>query len=142
MNRVFVRILPIVAAILAFGLLLAPFPSSRELGSDLEVQGSVVVRNRPANVGATIEAYASGTLLADTTVQMAGFYTLRIPPDDPVTLDRDGWLEGDEIRFVVDGETASPSMTATGGSHQLDISVQFISDVKKSTWGKIKALFR
>jgi len=138
----FSRFVLTVAALVGLGLMFAPFLAGRELGSDLDVQGSVIVRNRAASVGTRIEAFASGTLLADTTVQVAGFYTLRIPPDDPITLDRDGWLEGDEIRFVVDGETAQPTLTATGGSHQLDIAVQFISDVKKSTWGKIKALFR
>lgn len=130
------------AIVLVTILSTVPLIAGRELGSDLILQGTVVVRNRPASVGTRIEAYTSGTLLADTTVLTAGFYELRIPPDDPVTLDRDGWLEGDDIRFVVDGESAQPTMTASGGTHQLNLSVQFISDVKRSTWGKIKALFR
>ena len=114
----------------------------RELSANCELYGAVQVRNQQAPVGTHIEAYISGILMADTTVRVRGHYEIAIPSDDPVTLDHDGWLENDVITLVVDGESAQPNVTAFDGRQQVDIAVQFISDVRKSTWGKIKALFR
>jgi len=113
-----------------------------ELAANCELYGSVQVRNQPAAAGTTIEAYINGILMADTTVRVRGYYEIAIPSDDPVTLDHDGWLENDVITLVVNGETAQPSVTALDGRRQVDVAVQYVSDVRRSTWGKIKALFR
>lgn len=122
-------------------LLLSP-TIGRELAGDCRLQGQVTVRNQPAPVGTLIEAYIDGNLLADTTVQVRGRYAIAIPADDPVTIDHDGWLEQDIITLVVNGESAQPTIAASEGLRETDITVQYVSDVRKSTWGKIKALFR
>ncbi len=116
--------------------------SGREMTSNCELYGAVTIRNAQAQVGATIKAYVGGTLLADSTVQVKGRYAIAIPPDNPVTIEQDGWMENDEITIVVNGEPARPTITAFEGTLQVDLTVQLVSDVRKSTWGKIKALFR
>jgi len=135
-----------IRLVVAAGLLLATavtaLSGGRELTANCELYGSVTVRGNAAAVGARIEAYASGVLLADTTVRTRGFYEILIPSDDPVTLEKDGWSRDDEITFTVDGETAQPTVLAFEGRDQVNLSVQLASDVRKSTWGKIKALFR
>ena len=125
----------IICALLAGTLL------GRELASNCDISGSVSYRG-PAAVGTKIKAYAGPVLLADTVVQMAGYYGISIPPDDTGTLAVDGWVDGVEITMYADGHPAQPTVTPSGGPQHQDISVLMISDVKKSTWGKIKALFR
>ena len=112
------------------------------MASDCELYGAVTIRNVHALVGSTIEAYVGGTLLADSIVQTKGRYAIAISPDDPATIEQDGWMDNDEITIVVNGESARPTITAFEGTLQVDLSVQLVSDVRKSTWGKIKALFR
>jgi len=125
----------IICALLAGTLL------GRELASNCDISGSVSYRG-PAAVGTKIQAYAGSILLADTVVQMAGYYVISIPPDDTGTPTVDGWAEGVEITMYVDGHPAQPTVTPAGGPQRQNLSVLMISDVKKSTWGKIKALFR
>ncbi|MBD3297229.1 MAG: hypothetical protein GF341_01110 [candidate division Zixibacteria bacterium] len=131
-----------LGVICLMGILLSP-TIARELAGDCKLQGKVTVRNQPAPVGTLIEAYIDGNLMADTTVQSRGRYAIAIPADDPVTIDHDGWLQQDIITLVVNGESAQPTISAGEGRRSdIDITVQYVSDVRKSTWGKIKALFR
>jgi hypothetical protein len=131
----FAAVLVAVAGMLSLSI-------GRELAGDCELSGAVAVRNQPAPVGTLIEAYIDGNLMADTTVRIRGRYEIAIPADDPVTIDHDGWLQQDNITLVVNGETAHPTISASEGAREVDITVQFISDVRRTTWGKIKALFR
>ncbi len=136
----------ILSLVVAAGVLLMTavlaLSGGRELTANCELYGTVTVRGSAADVGTRIEAYASGTLLADTTVRTRGFYEILIPSDDPVTFEKDGWSRDDEITLTVNGEAAQPTILAFEGRDQVDLSVQLASDVRKSTWGKIKALFR
>ena len=114
----------------------------RELALNCELYGNVTYKGAPAAVGTRIEACVGSTRLADTTVRQPGLYEISIPPDDPVTVAVDGWVERDEITLYVNGRAAQPTVTAFGGRRDVDLSLQLISDVRKSTWGRIKALFR
>lgn len=132
----------VVAAGILLGSVASVLSGGRELTANCELYGSLTVRGSAAEVGTRITAYASGTFLADTTVRTRGYYEILIPSDDPVTLEKDGWSNDDEITFTVGGEAAQPTVTAFEGRRQADLSVQLASDVHRSTWGKIKALFR
>jgi len=132
---------PLISLAIIVCMIAAGSLAGRELSSNCDLSGLVSYRGKAA-VGTRIQAYAGSTLLADTSVQVAGYYAISIPPDDPATLSVDGWESGSEITIYVDGHPAQPTVTPTGGPLQQDISVPQISDVKKSTWGKIKALFR
>lgn len=136
----------ILSFVVAAGMLLmtavVALSGGRELTANCELYGSVTVRGNAAEVGARIEAYAAGTLLADTTVRTRGYYEILIPSDDPVTFEKDGWSRDDQITIAVNGEAAQPTVLAFEGRDQVDLHVLLASDVRKSTWGKIKALFR
>ena len=54
----------------------------------------------------------------------------------------DGRSDSAEITIYVDGHPAQLTVTPVGGPVYQELSVLVISDVKKSTWGKIKVLFR
>ncbi len=132
----------LLCAVVILALVSAGSLAGRELASNCELYGRVVYKGGPAAVGTRIEAYAGSVPLADTTVREIGFYALSIPPDDPVTLSVDGWRERDELTLYVNGTASQPTVMAFEGSRNIDLTVQLISDVRKSTWGKIKALFR
>jgi len=137
-SRFFILILVgLIACAMLAGALLA-----RELESNCDLSGSLTYQGRSVAVGTTIQAYAGPVLLADTTVRMAGYYAISIVPDDTGTPAVDGWSDGTEITIYVDGHPAQPTVTPAGGPVHEDLSVLMISDVRKSTWGKIKALFR
>ena len=132
---------PLISIGITVWVVVAGALSGRELASDCDLSGLVSYRGKAA-VGTEIQAYAGSALLADTSVQVAGYYAISIPPDDPVTLSVDGWKDGVEITIYVDRHPAQPTVMAASGPQQQNISVPIIADVKKSTWGKIKALFR
>jgi hypothetical protein len=137
-SRFFVLTLAgLIASAMLAGVLLA-----RELESNCDLSGSLTYQGRPVVVGTTIQAYSGPVLLADTTVRIAGYYAISIVPDDTGTPAIDGWSDGAEITIYVDGHPAQPAVTPAGGPVYEDLSVHMISDVRKSTWGKIKALFR
>ena len=136
----------VVLLLVPVGFLLGSVTSAPSGGRESTVNcvlyGSMSVFGKPAPIGARVEAFAGGSLLADTTVRTQGFYEILIPSDDPVTLEKDGWAAHDEITIAVDGQAAQPTVIAFEGRDRVDLSVQLASDVRRSTWGKIKALFR
>jgi len=135
-----------VLLLVSLGLVLGNATSGpsggRESTANCELYGSLSLLGQPAPVGARVEAFVGGLLLADTTVRTRGFYEIMIPSDDPVTLEKDGWAAEDEITIAVNGDAAQPTVIAFEGRDRIDLSVQLASDVRRSTWGKIKALFR
>jgi hypothetical protein len=122
--------------------LTGPPSGSYALLADCELHGAVSVRGEPAAVGARIEAFIDGLLVADTAVAAEGHYEILIPADDPVTVDKDGWETDDIVTLTVNGESAQPTIVAFEGSKEVNIAVQHSSNVRRTTWGKIKALFR
>ena len=138
------RSVPVLLAVvgLILGSTISAPSGGRELTANCALHGSLLVRGKPAAIGARVEAFAGGVLLADTTVRTRGFYEILIPSDDPVTLEKDGWNLNDEITITANGEAAQPTIIAFEGSQSVDLKVQLVSDVRRSTWGKIKALFR
>jgi hypothetical protein len=110
--------------------------------ADCELYGSVSVRGALAPVGARIEAFINGLMIADTAVMVEGHYEILIPADDPDTVDKDGWETDDVVTLAINGESAQPKVVAFEGRREVNIAVQLSSDVRRTTWGKIKALFR
>jgi hypothetical protein len=102
--------------------------------------GSVNYRGAPAPDGLSVVALIGGEEFASGQTK-DGQYELAIPQDDPVTPKKEGWAEGDIITIKVGGVSAVPSFKVFSGSKRVDIYVSSM-DVKLTTWGKIKALFR
>jgi len=135
-----------VAAInisLLVGILLGAGSFAWPLVSDCQPYGKLTYFGAPAQVGTRLQAKIMGVVVAEATVTAAGQYAISIPADNPKTTVRDGWNPDDEITIWVESHEAQPHFAAFDGTKKIDLVVSAISlNVKKSTWGKIKALFR
>jgi hypothetical protein len=102
--------------------------------------GTVEYRGDLAPVGFKVVAFIEGEEF-DSCRTQEGEYSLFISKDDPVTSKKEGWSEDDIITIKVNGFLANPRFKAFEGTKKIDLSVSTL-DVKLTTWGKIKALFR
>jgi hypothetical protein len=114
--------------------------NGRQTGTPCQPYGSVEFRGASAPDGYKVEALVGETKFAETEIQK-GKYDLLIPADDPDTPEKDGWSQGDRITLKVNGYKALPTFEAFEGIKNYDVFVPSL-DVKLSTWGKIKALFK
>lgn len=103
--------------------------------------GTVEYRGDLAPGGSEVVAFIEGQKFASCLTNKDGEYNLLISKDDPVTPNKEGWAEEDIITIKVNGFSANPRFKAFAGAQKIDLSVSTL-DVKLTTWGKIKALFR
>lgn len=117
--------------------------SASPLGTDCEVYGSLKVDGSLCVVGSELVAVIGIDEVARTTVKQAGSYSLVIPMFDPRKPDSKGYKsENDIITVYVDGRKAVPAFNARAGKTKVDLIVKSTLEVKQTTWGKIKALFK
>jgi hypothetical protein len=102
--------------------------------------GTIEYRGDLAPDGLKVVAFIGGEEFASCLTK-DGEYSLLIPKDDPVTSKKEGWSEEDIITIKVNGFSANPRFKAFAGTRQINLYVSTL-DVKLTTWGKIKALFR
>ncbi|MCK4384909.1 MAG: hypothetical protein KAW16_04560 [candidate division Zixibacteria bacterium] len=102
--------------------------------------GTIEYRGDLAPDGFKVVAFIGGQEFASCLTK-GGEYSLLIPKDDPVTQKKEGWTERDIITIKVNGFLANPSFEAFEGAQRKNLYVSTL-DVKLTTWGKIKALFR
>jgi hypothetical protein len=102
--------------------------------------GPINYRGAPPPDGIRVVAIIQGTEF-DTCFTQDGQYDLTIPKDDPVSSHKEGWAEGDTITIRVGGYDAMPKFQAFSGTKKIDLYLPSL-DVKLTTWGKIKALFK
>lgn len=130
-----------ITAVLVAGLVTGLM--GRPTVSDCRPHGQFTYFDAPAPAGTRLQAKIGGQVVADTAVTIAGQYAMSIPPDNEQTTIKDGWAENDIITLWVGSHEARQQFSAFEGSRQIDIVVSSIAlDVRRSTWGKIKALFR
>ena len=102
--------------------------------------GTINYRGDLAPDGLKVTALIGGEEFASSETKN-GEYSLAIPKDDPATAKKEGWAEEDIITIKVGGFSAVPSFKAFSGTKEQDLRVPTL-DVKPTTWGKIKALFK
>lgn len=113
------------------------------LADDCEVYGSLKVDGSPATVGVELVAVIGTDEVARTAVTQTGLYSLVVHPYDPEKPDSKGYKSQDDVITVyVDGRKAEPSFNAKPGKEKIDLVVKTTLEVKQTTWGKIKALFK
>lgn len=103
--------------------------------------GKVEYRGDLAQSGLSVVAFIEGQEFASCLTTQNGEYGLLIPKDDPATSKKEGWAEEDVITIKVNGFSANPRFKAFAGAQEINLDVSPL-DVKLTTWGKIKALFR
>ncbi len=132
-------VLSTLAGILCIAAMLSAFT----LIEDCEVHGSLRIDGSPAAVGMELVAVIGAEEVARTTVSHSGSYSVVIHAYDPQNTDVKGFHSEDDIITVyVDGRKAEPSFNARSGNTRIDLSVKTSLEVRQSTWGKIKALFK
>jgi len=125
---------------LALALLLGISIGAQEFAWYCRPYGSINYRGDTPPDGLKVVAIIEEKEFASAKTQ-DGEYNLAIPKDDPATSKKEGWAEGDVITIKVGGFNAVPSFKAFPGSKRVDLYVPAL-DVKLTTWGKIKALFK
>ena len=125
---------------LLFVFLLGGLVVAQEFAWYCRPYGSINYRGEPAPDGLKVTAFIQEVDFASGETRN-GQYELAIPQDDPVSATKEGWAEGDMITIQVGGFSAVPSFKAFSGSQKVDLYIPSL-DVKLTTWGKIKALFK
>ncbi len=129
-----------ISVLLFFVFLLGGWATAQEFAWYCRPYGSINYRGDLAPDGLKVTAFIKGKEFASSQTK-DGQYSLAIPKDDLATSKKEGWAEGDIITIKVGGFSAVPSFKAFAGSKIEDLRVPTL-DVKLTTWGKIKALFK
>ncbi|MBD3218441.1 MAG: hypothetical protein GF310_09210 [candidate division Zixibacteria bacterium] len=117
--------------------------SLSDSGNDCELFGSLKINGNDAQAGSRIEAYIDGEKIVSTETIQQGQYSLTIPRYDPGNPDQKGYSsESDVIVIKVDDREAEPTINPRPGQMKVDLEVKTSLNVKLTTWGKIKALFK
>ena len=107
------------------------------------VTGTIQYHGRTADKGLPIAAYIGEDKVSESQTRDNGAFELRIPEYDPAKPDIKGYRSPNDIILVkLDGKTARPTFTPNNEFLKIDLRVESTLDVKLSTWGKIKALFK
>ncbi|NIT58027.1 MAG: hypothetical protein GWN00_17905 [Aliifodinibius sp.] len=110
---------------------------------DCTVYGSLQINGQDASIGRTLEAYIDGEKIVSDETTQSGQYSLTIPRYDPSDPDQKGYnSETDIVVIKVDGREAEPTINPSPGSMKVNLEVKTSLNVKLTTWGKIKALFK
>jgi len=112
-------------------------------GDDCTIYGSLKINGQDASIGSRLEAYIDGEKIVSDETNQSGQYSLTIPKYDPANPDQKGYnSESDVVVIKVDGRDAEPTVNPQPGSMKINLEVKTSLNVKLTTWGKIKALFK
>ena len=131
----------LISVVLFFVFLLWGLTTAQEFAWYCRPYGTINYRGDLAPDGLKVTASIKGEKFASSETKKNGEYRLAIPKDDPATSKKEGWAEEDIITIKVGGFSALPSFKAFSGLQRVNLSVPTL-DVKLTTWGKIKALFK
>jgi len=131
----------LISVLLFFVFLLWGLTSAQEFAWYCRPYGTINYRGDLAPAGLKVTAFIQEREFDSSETGKNGEYSLAIPKNDPATSKKEGWAEGDIITIKVGGFSALPSFEAFSGSKRMDLRVPTL-DVKLTTWGKIKALFK
>jgi len=133
------RALPLM---LAFALICVSILRA-DPATDCIVKGSLRISGQEAAAGTLVEAYIDGNRVASTYTTQIGEYEITIPKYDPAEPQTDGYNSEDDVVSVkVNQRDAEPDFHPQPGIIKIDLEVAISLNVKLTTWGKIKALFK
>ena len=89
------------------------------------------------------EAFIGDKKVAESRVEEEGKFSLTVREYDPTNPDQVGYQSPEDIIQVkLLGKDAKPTFSPDKEQIRITLSVEQTLDVKLSTWGKIKALFK
>jgi hypothetical protein len=110
---------------------------------DCQVSGTVKIDGQEALAGTLVEAYIDGELIVSKRTVEDGKYEITIPKYDPGNPAVKGYQsESDVVTLKVDQREAEPKFYARPGTQKINLQVKTTLNVRLTTWGKIKALFK
>lgn len=129
--------------ILLICLLLAVSILNADPATDCVVSGNLMINGQEAEEGTRIEAYIDGDRIVTTTTTSKGKYQITIPKYDPAQPQIKGYQsEADVVVIQVNHQEAEPNFNPRPGGMKVNLEVNTTLNVKLTTWGKIKALFK
>ncbi|HEY9121664.1 MAG TPA: hypothetical protein VIM80_01575 [Brevefilum sp.] len=91
------------------------------------VFGKVRINGAFVPAGTSVSAWCDGVMVAETMtiIETVGeedqsWYSLEIPADDPLTLDKDGCIDGEEVAFKINAFDADQSKLWVEGGVPLE----------------------
>lgn len=128
---------------LAAVILVASIAQGLYLANVFLVTGTISLQGQPAQKDLTVAAYIGEEKIAEGKTKEGGAFELRIPEYDPNKPEIKGYhSSSDVIQVRLDGKKAKPTFSPATDQLKIDLRVETSLDVKLSTWGKIKALFK
>lgn len=110
---------------------------------DCKVSGTLMIDGQEAPGGTRVEAYIDDELIVSERTEEDGRYELTIPRYNPANPSVKGYQdESDVITIMVDQREADPKFYARPGLQKINLEVNTTLNVRLTTWGKIKALFK
>ncbi len=107
------------------------------------VSGTITLQGRPADPDQIVAAFIGEEKIAETKTRDNGTFELQIPEYDPTKPEVKGYHSSDDvIQVKLEGKKAKPTFNPNSDNLKIDLRVETTLDVKLSTWGKIKALFK
>ncbi len=107
------------------------------------VTGTIQFQGRPAAKNLDLTAYIDDSRVATGKTAEDGKFELQIPEYDPANPDVNGFHSFDDvIQVKLEGKAAKPTFNPSPDKLKINLKVETTLDVKLSTWGKIKALFK
>jgi hypothetical protein len=107
------------------------------------VTGTIQYHGHSAEKGLPIAAFIGEDKVFESQTLDNGAFELRIPEYDSSKPDVKGYRSpNDIIQVKLDGRIARPTFTPNNENLKIDLRVESTLDIKLSTWGKIKALFK
>lgn len=132
-----------IVTVIAIALLMVSAAQGLFLADIFIVTGTITVQGQPAQKDLTIAAYVGEEKIVEGKTKEGGTFELQIPEYDPTKPDVKGYHSvNDVIQVRLDGKKAKPTFNPATDQLKIDLRVETSLDVKLSTWGKIKALFK
>jgi len=128
--------------VIAVGILLV-LPLMADSANDCVVSGRLQISGQDAFPRILLEAYIGGEKIVSTTTTQIGQYEITIPKYDASNPQVKGYQStSDVVTIKSNGNTAEPDFNPSPGALKKDLEVKTTLNVKLTTWGKIKALFK
>lgn len=124
-------------------LVLMPQMVLADSALDCKVSGSLKIDGQDAPAGSLVETWIDGNMIVSIHTTKNGEYSLTIPKYDAADPDTKGYNSTSDVVIIkVNQREAQPTFNPEPGPITKNLEVKTTLNVKLTTWGKIKALFK